>query len=80
MSLGPNKAVGPDGFNAGVIQANWAHFGPSISNEVRNFFDTGLMSPSISRSNLVLIPKKEEAVQVTDFRPISVCNVIYKLI
>lgn len=80
MTLGPNKAVGPDGFSAGIIQENWTHFGPSILCEVQNFFETGQMPSCIARSNLVLIPKKEEAVLVSDFRPISVCNVLYKLI
>lgn len=80
MSLGPNKAVGPDGFSAGTIQENWPHFGPAILREVREFFVTSLMPSAIARSNMVLIPKKEEAVSVTEFRPISVCNVLYKLI
>lgn len=80
MTLGANKAFGPEGFSARLIQEKWPSFGPAIMKEVGVFFQTGVMPPHIGRSNLVLIPKVEEAVQVTDFRPISVCNVIYKLI
>lgn len=80
FSLGPLKAAGPDGFNAKIIQDNWSVFGPAILNEVSEFFATGRMKPGRSRSNLVLVPKSENANTVTQFRPISVCNIIYKII
>lgn len=80
MALGPNKAPGPDGFTAKVIQENWDAFGPSILSEVKNFFQTGVMKRQIGRSNLVLILKTDEANMVTQFRPISVCNILYKVI
>lgn len=80
MQLGPNKSPGPDGFNAKTIQDNWNYFGPAVMNEVLEIFRTGHMSSQVARSNLVLVPKIEKATEVTHFRPISVCNVIYKLI
>ncbi|XP_078154682.1 uncharacterized protein LOC144550407 [Carex rostrata] len=79
-TLGPLKSAGPDGFHAKVIQENWEAFGPAITNEVLSFFETGVMPSLVARSNLVLIPKTDEAVSVTQFRPISVCNTTYKLI
>lgn len=80
MSLGPDKAPGPDGFNARLIQANWELFGPSIVNQVTQFFAENIMPRQVARSNLVLVPKCDNAAKLTDFRPISVCNVVYKLI
>lgn len=80
MSLGPDKAPGPDGFNAKVVQLNWAAFKKPIMAEVDEFFSTGHMKSYISRSNLVLIPKNESAARVNEYRPISICNLIYKLI
>lgn len=79
-SLGPFKAVGPDGFHAKIIQDNWQAFGPAITNEAQNFFEIGVMRSDVARSNLVLIPKSDEAITVGQFRPISVCNITYKLI
>lgn len=80
MMLGPFKSPGPDGFSAKVMQDNWSYFGPVITKEVGEFFATGHMKPNIARSNLVLIPKIQEPAKVTDYRPISVCNLIYKVI
>lgn len=80
FSLGPDKAAGPDGINARLLQEKWALFGPTVIQEVSAFFQTGHLPSVIARSNLILIPKKEEPKLVSDFRPISVCNTIYKVI
>lgn len=80
MALGPHKAPGPDGFHAKLIQDQWKVFGPAVLAEARYFFSTGIMKPEIAKTNLILIPKKDEAVRVEYFRPVSVCNVVYKTI
>lgn len=64
MSLGPDKAPGPDGFNGKMIQENWDLFGPSVIKEVCQFFLTGQMKSVVARSNLILIPKSEETKNV----------------
>lgn len=79
-ALGPIKLPGPDGINAALIQQQWKHFGPTIIREVQLFFQTGVMKPSNAHSNQVLIPKIDTPLKVTDFHPISVCNIIYKII
>lgn len=80
FSLGPYKAVGPDGFHAKLIQDQWDAFGAAFIEEVSNFFLTGYMPSHVARSNLVLVPKTNDACSVTQFRPISVCNTTYKMI
>lgn len=80
MSLGAHKAAGPDGFNGKIIQDNWASFGPAVIHEVTQFFQTSVMPSYMGSSNLILIPKSEESISVTQFRPISVCNFLYKVV
>lgn len=79
-SLGPTKAPGPDGITAALVQQNWDYFGPIVIKEVTSFFQTGMMKEGIAHSNLVLIPKTTAPTKVTEFRPISVCNLLYKVI
>ncbi|XP_078178984.1 uncharacterized protein LOC144573128 [Carex rostrata] len=38
MTLGADKAVGPDGFSGRLIQEKWPSFGPAIMKEVGRFF------------------------------------------
>lgn len=38
------------------------------------------MTPSFNSTYIALVPKKYNPLAVTNFRPISLCNVIYKLI
>lgn len=54
--------------------------GPAVIQEVRSFFETGVMDPDINHTHLCLIPKIERPFSMKDFRPIALCNVIYKVI
>jgi hypothetical protein len=47
---------------------------------VRAFFDIGQMTTSVNETTIVLLPKKDNPDQLKDFRPISLCNVIYKVV
>ncbi|KAJ4801583.1 reverse transcriptase [Rhynchospora pubera] len=80
FAISPDKASGPDGINARVVQTFWTEFAQSVLNEVHLFFETGHMDPHIASSNMVLIPKLDAPSRVTHYRPISVCNFMYKVI
>jgi hypothetical protein len=47
---------------------------------VKHFFETGNIPEGINDTVIVLIPKTNEADDIKDFRPISLCNVIYKVV
>ena len=77
--MGANKALGPDGFTEGFYQAHWDVVGPSITNAVLNFLNGGQMSEGINQTTIVFIPKIKHPQDLKNFRPISLCNVIYKI-
>jgi hypothetical protein len=76
----PLKALGPDGFPAAFYQKSWATTGSEVCGAVLHFFNGGSLDAKLNATNLVLIPKITNPSRVTEYQPISLCNVIYKLI
>ncbi|KAL9679552.1 hypothetical protein QQ045_017417 [Rhodiola kirilowii] len=79
-SLPSGKAAGPDGFNAEFFKASWNVIGPDVVKSICSFMQTRVMHPGINSAYLALIPKIKNACCPKDFRPISCCNVVYKII
>jgi hypothetical protein len=75
-----NASPGPDGFNVGFYLSVWSWIGDDVTNVVRNFYTAGIMPPHLNDTQITLIPKKLACHMPSDFRPISLCNVIYKII
>jgi hypothetical protein len=80
FQVGPLKAPGPDGFPVRFFQNNWATVKFDVIKGVQQFFRTGHMPHGVNETAIVLILKKEESELLKDFRPISLCNVIYKVV
>ena len=47
---------------------------------VLDFLNSSIMPPEINYTHIILIPKIKSPERITDYRPISLCNVIYKII
>ena len=74
------KSPGPDGFPPLFYKKYWEVVGDSVIKAVRNFFITGKMLKEVNKSYIVLIPKILNPSTINHFRPISLCNTIYKII
>ncbi|KAL8116353.1 hypothetical protein AgCh_022742 [Apium graveolens] len=80
FQMNPDKAPGPDGFTPAFYQKHWDIVGHDIVQMVDSFFQEGVLPEGINETNIVLIPKKKQSTQVGDLRPISLCNILIKII
>ncbi|KAI0519828.1 hypothetical protein KFK09_007289 [Dendrobium nobile] len=71
---------GPDGYTFEFYKSTWGITGYYICQAIKNFFETGILPKAVKATAIVLIPKTPHASQITDFRPISLCNTFYKII
>ncbi|KAL0288698.1 UNVERIFIED_CONTAM: Retrovirus-related Pol polyprotein from type-1 retrotransposable element R2 [Sesamum calycinum] len=75
-----DRAPGLDGFSSGFFKAAWPVVGEEITAAVKDFFTTGRLLKQVNATLLTLIPKVSAPSHVADFRLISCCNTIYKII
>ena len=76
----PEKAPGPDGMTALFFQHSWHIIKNDLVEMVNNFLVSGEMDARLNITNICLIPKTERPTRMTELRPISLCNVGYKII
>ncbi|XP_074314785.1 uncharacterized protein LOC141650659 [Silene latifolia] len=76
----PLKAPGPDGMNGLFYQTYWDIVGSEVVATVLTILRRERSPRDINKTNIVLIPKKKAPDKIRDFRPISLCNVAYKLV
>ena len=58
----------------------WDTVGNQVTNEVLSVLRGGQMPEGWNSTMIVLIPKNTYPEKMKDFRPISLCNVVYKLV
>ncbi|KAJ9536720.1 hypothetical protein OSB04_un000105 [Centaurea solstitialis] len=80
FQIGNDKAPGSDGFSSKFFKAAWPIVGKDVQIAVHNFFYSGRLTKEINHTLLCFIPKIPNATRVSDFRPISCCTVLYKII
>ncbi|CAN1177339.1 Transposon TX1 uncharacterized 149 kDa protein [Linum perenne] len=80
FSLNSEKSPGPDGFSAQFYKHSWEVAGKDVTAAILDFFEKGEMPLQVNSTNISLIPKVQNADVMTNFRPISCCNVLYKCI
>ncbi|CAL1369991.1 unnamed protein product [Linum trigynum] len=78
--MGQRKAPRPDGFSVLFYRKNWRIVGDDVVNLVLGILERGEMVSDLTPTLMELIPKIKSPVSPKDFRPISLCNVLYKLV
>jgi hypothetical protein len=79
FQMKPGKTSGEDGFTAGFFQKHQNLLSNEVNQAVLGFLNGGEMPEAVNRTILVLIPKVAHPQELSQFRPISLCNVIYKI-
>lgn len=80
FSLKSDSAPGPDGYSAVFFKDNWEIIGDDLLDEVEYFFKNNYMYYPINATSITLILKVDSPIMMKDFRPISCCNITYKVI
>ena len=80
FSMHPNKAPRPDGMSPLFFQKFWYLIKEDTFKAIQSFFHSGHMLKAVNHTIISLIPKVENPTEIKQFRPISLCNVLYKII
>lgn len=78
--LALNKASGPDGLPVELLRKHWNDLKFNVLALIHAFFEHQLDLSVLNRANIIFIPKTNTPISVSDFRPISVLNIIPKVV
>ena len=76
----PLKSPGPDSTPPLFFQNFWPTIGNVVTKTVLDFLNLGIYPPNFNDTHIVLIPKVKELKRITNYCPISLCNVVYNLL
>jgi hypothetical protein len=80
FSIGDLKAPGPDGLHAIFFKRFWHLLEDDLVEEVLGAIQRAEVPVGWNDATIVMIPKVDNPDKVTQFRPISLCNVVYKVV
>jgi hypothetical protein len=79
FQLGPTKSPRPDWLPAILFQRHWGKLKVEVVRAVQDFLAGKVCPPDFNDTILVLIPKVNSLESMSQFRPISSCNVLFKI-
>ncbi|XP_028104122.1 uncharacterized protein LOC114303175 [Camellia sinensis] len=79
-AIGAFKAPGKDGMQAIFYKTYWNYIDKSVCEFVKSCFHNKTVPPEVNETLIVLVPKVDSPETITQFRPIRLCDVTYKII
>ena len=80
FQMHPSKAPGPDGMSPFFFQKFWHIVGQDVTKAVLSVLNSGHMLHKMNYTHIVLIPKNNDLKHISDYRPISLGNVISRIV
>ncbi|XP_057529819.1 uncharacterized protein LOC130808359 [Amaranthus tricolor] len=80
FGMNDNKAPRVDGFNSSFFKKAWDIIKQDLISAIKEFFNSNILFPPYNYTSVTLIPKSNNTSKVGEFRSISCCTVIYKII
>ena len=77
--MAPFKALGPDGMPPVFFQDFWPLIGAKVTNFVLHLLNIATFPSHLNHTFISLIPGVQNLELVSEFRPISLCKVLYKI-
>ena len=80
FAMGRNRSPGPHGFLADFYVACWDIIGTNLVQAIKEIFQGQTFPRSWKATFIALIPKVTNPTSFSEFRPISLCHVCYKVV
>ncbi|KAL0313493.1 UNVERIFIED_CONTAM: hypothetical protein Sradi_5748600 [Sesamum radiatum] len=77
--MDPYKSPGPDGMSSAFYHKYWHIIGPEVTSFVLDFLNHSYFDTMFNYAYIVLIPKCASPENMNYFKPISLCNINYKI-
>ena len=77
--MAPLKAPGPNGMPPLFYQNYWELVGDDVTKTILSYLNSASLPHPLNHTFLTFFPKIKNPITVSDYRPISLCNVLYKI-
>lgn len=71
-----NKFPGPNGYTSEFFIVEWEIVGILVISAIMEFFQTSKLLKQLNSTVIALIPKTQHLTMITEFGPISCCNIV----
>ncbi|KAH1130419.1 hypothetical protein J1N35_001797 [Gossypium stocksii] len=78
--MAPLKAPGSDGYHVFFFQNQWDNIGGAVCDWVKDVFNGRPIDQELNNTVIVLISKIYQPEEISQFRSISLCTILYKLV